>query len=370
MLITFALRSNVLKNKEKPCKGKTGRRKDMNNDSFRIFTAMKKKMNRSTSTQRNYDAGARDDRKRDHLVFFICLILATTFWFLIKLSDIYPVSYSLKIKYTHVPSGRLITSLKDSVVTVHFKSSGYNLLDLMIHRELDSLDVDLSQSNYRRLKGNFYAVTTASLREITAQTLGVNDRDLEFSKPQLTFYMERLHQIRKKVLPRLRLKFKSQYRLYGYKVHPAVVKVFGPKKVLDTLKTVTTMVVRLENLGTDRKTKVDIYNPLPKVLRFYPPAVNLDLDVEKYTERSMKIPVDVSGIQPAIKTFPSQITVNFNVFIRDYEKVHASQFRIVPNIRNINLKQVKTLHLQVVSAPKNVSNIRLVPPQVEFIIVN
>ncbi len=342
----------------------------MNNDSFRIFTAMKKKMSRNILKPRDQDANAQEDRKRDHLVFLICLILAATFWFLIKLSDVYPVSYSLKIKYTHVPAGRLITSLKDSVLTIHFKSTGYNLLDLMIHRQLDTLNVDLTQCDLRNKNKNLYVVTTASLREITAQKLGVNDRDLEFSKPQLSFYMERLHRIRKKIIPRLDLKFKSQYRLYGYKIVPRTVQAFGPKKVLDTLNTLTTAVIRLENLGDDRKVKVAVFNPLPGTLRLYPPEVTVELDVEKYTERSMRIPVDVSKIKPDIKTFPPQVTVNFNVFIRDYEKVHASQFRIVPNVRNIDLRKVKTLRLEVVSAPKNVSNIRLVPPQVEFIIIN
>ena len=331
---------------------------------------MNKKINRRFPGTGNQDKSDREGRKRDHLVFLICLILAASFWFLIKLSDVYPVSYSMKVKYTHVPIGHLITSLKDSAVTVHFKSDGYNLLDLMLHRQLDSLTVDLSQSDLRKISGNEYYVTTASLRESTAQELGVNDRDLDFSKPRLGFFMERLHVLKKKVLPRLDLQYKSQYRLYGYKVHPRLVKVYGPKKILDTLKNIQTEPIALENLGGDRKVTAKIHNPLPEMLRFYPSGVTVDLDVEKYTERSMKIPVDVSGIQPVIRTFPLLVTVNFNVFIRDYEKVHPGEFRIVPNIKNINLREVKKLRLEVVSAPKNVSNVRVVPAEVEFIIVN
>ena len=342
----------------------------MNNDSFRIFTAMNKKINRGFTQMRNREKTNWDDRKRDHFVFLVCLILAASFWFLIKLSDVYPVSYNMKLKYTHVPTGYLITSLKDSVITVHFKSDGYNLLDLMLHRQLDSLTINLSQSDMRKMSGNIYFVATSSLRESTAQSLGVNDRDLDFSKPRVEFYMERLHLLRKKVSPRLNLHYKSQYNLYGYKVQPGLVKVYGPQKILDTLQDIRTETITLENLGEDRQVSAKIHNPAPEMLRFFPPEVKVDLDVEKYTERSMKIPVDVSGIKPVIRTFPLMVTVNFNVFIRDYEKVHPSEFRIVPDIKNINLKEVKKLRLEVVSAPKNVGNVRLVPPEVEFIIVN
>ena len=311
-----------------------------------------------------------DERKKDHLVFFICLILAASFWFLIKLSDVYPVSYSLKVKYTDVPKGRLITGLADSSITIHFKSNGYNLLDLLLHRQLDSLNIDLKQCDMRWVSGDEYSVKTSSLREILAQNLGVNDHDLEFSKPVLFFYMEKLYNVTKKVIPQLDLSFISQYRLYDYKVNPVRVRVYGPKRILDTLKDITTVKIHLEDLDSDKKVTAGIANPYPKMLRFYPKQVEVDLDVEKYTERSLQVPVDVSDIEPPIRTFPMNVTVNFNVFIRDYEKINPKAFRIVPNVKNINLREVKTLRLQVVSAPKNVSNVRLAPPEVEFIIVN
>ncbi len=311
-----------------------------------------------------------DERKKDHLVFIICLILAASFWFLIKLSDVYPVSYNLKVKYTDVPKGRLITSMADSSITIHFKSDGYNLLDLLLHGQLDSLDIDLKQCDMRWVSGNEYAVKTSSLREIVAQNLGINDHDLEFSKPSLFFHMEKLHQVKKKVVPQLDLSFNSQFRLYAYKVKPVRVRVYGPKNILDTLKDVTTTKIHLEDLDSDRKVTAGIANPYPKMLRFYPKQVEVYLNVEKYTERSLQVPVDVSDIKPPIRTFPMNVTVNFNVFIRDYEKISPTAFRVVPDVKNINLREVKTLRLQVVSAPKNVSNVRLVPPQVEFIIVN
>jgi hypothetical protein len=319
---------------------------------------------------REQNGNKHNDRKRDHLVFIVCLVLAASFWFLIKLSDVYPVSYNLKIKYTHIPVGKLITQLKDSTVTVHFKSNGYNLLDLMLHRQLDSLAVDLSECDTRKTSGREYTVLTASLRETMAQRLGVNDRDLEFSKPMLAFYMEQLHKVKKKVIPLLNLKFKSQFRLYGYEVKPLRVKVYGPKQMLDTLKNIYTRVIRMEDLAEDKKIWVAIANPNPKMLRFYPDKVQVNLDVEKYTERSLTVPVDVSQIEPAIRTFPMNVMVNFNVFVRDYEKIQPGQFRVVPNIKNIDLRTVKKLRLELVSAPKKVSNIRLVPTEVEFIIVN
>jgi hypothetical protein len=314
----------------------------------------------------NHQAG----RKKDHLVFFICILLAASFWFFIKLADIYPVSYTLKVKYHHVPSGRLITSLEDSTVTIHFKSNGYNLLDLMLHHQLDTLHVDLVQCDIRKESNKEFSVTTASLRESTAQLLGVNDRDLEFSKPALKFFMEKLHRKRMALKAQLDLHFKSQYQLYSYKIVPSTVTVYGPRQILDTLKTLFTARVHLEELAGDRKVKALVKNPYPQKLSFHPSSVVVQLEVEKYTEQEVKIPVDVSGIKPPIRTFPNTVTVRFNIFVRDYEKVHPSQFKVVPHIRNINLRKVKTLPLDLVAQPKIIRNPRIVPATVEFIIIN
>ncbi|GMT44828.1 MAG: hypothetical protein IEMM0006_0660 [bacterium] len=274
------------------------------------------------------------------------------------------------IKYNHQPAGKLITALNDSTTTVHLKSNGYNLLDLLLHGSLDSLNVDLRQHDIKKDADGQYFINTGSLRESTAQQLGVNDRDIEFSKSKLSFSMELLHKRKMKVSALLDLTFKSQFRLYHFKIIPATITVYGPDKIMDTLKGLNTAMIHLENLENSQKVKVKIHNPYPRMLRFLPPKVTVDLDVERYTERSVQIPVDVSEIRPEIRTFPNIATVNFNVFIRDYEKIRANQFKLIPNIKNINLRKVKKLRLELVSKPKNISNERIVPSEVEFIIIN
>jgi hypothetical protein len=318
----------------------------------------------------NRDEDRKADNKRDHLIFLICILLAAGFWFLIKLSDSYSVSYRLKIKYTHVPAGKLITAIDDSSTIVHFQSIGYNLLDLMLHRKLDSLTINLSECNIRRQNGNVYAISTSGLRENVAQALAVNDRDLEFAKPELRFNMERLHKRAVKISAMLDLGFKSQFNLYNYKVVPATITIYGPRQILDTLKVLRTASVHLENLDGNQKVSVAIQNPYPRLLKLFPPKVHIDLNVERYTEQRIQIPIDVSAVRPEIRTFPTTVSVNFNVFIRDYEKIHAAQFKIIPNDKNIDLRKVKTLRLELVSSPKEISNVRIVPPEVEFIIVN
>ncbi len=331
-------------------------------------------MNKNITTgmygKNHKDESQTGEKKGDHLIFLICILLATIFWFLIKLSDNYSVSYQMKIKYTHVPAGKLITALDDSDAIVRFKSNGYNLVDLLLHGSLDSLSINMSEYDIRKETGNKYAISTSNIREKIAQTLGVNDRDLEFAKPVLRFYMEHLRKKRLKLQTHLDLSFKSQFNLFGYKIVPASIMVYGPKQILDTLKALSTEPVHLENLENNKKVRIDVQNPYPQMLKMRPQKVIINLDVEKYTEQRIIVPIDASGVHPEIRTFPTTATVSFNVFIRDYEKIHANQFKLIPNVKNIDLRKIKTLRLELISSPKDISNIRIIPPEVEFIIVN
>ena len=53
----------------------------------------------------------------------------------------------------------------------------------------------------------------------------------------------------------------------------------------------------------------ELNNPLPGMLTFVPEHVKITVDIEKYTEAVLEIPVDVSNIKVNLRTFPSKVKV-------------------------------------------------------------
>ena len=309
-------------------------------------------------------------RRKNHVAFFICILLAALAWLLIKLSDDYSVTYPFKVMYTHVPNNEVLETPEDSTVNISFKSDGYNLLDLMITHRLKSIKVDLSKTKKIETGGGKYRIPTVDLKEPVAVQLGVNETDVSFSTANLSVEFKKLVRKKVRVVPQLHLQFKSQYGLYHTNVSPGEVTIYGTHDMVDTIYNLKTDVINMNNLDSDKKIEARIINPLPGKLKIVPEKVKIELEIQKYTEFSLKVPIDVSHVSPAIKTFPTETTVYYNMFLKDYKELSPDQFKVVPDVKNLKLRNVKILNLRLLKAPEGVHNARLDPVSVEFIILN
>ncbi len=308
--------------------------------------------------------------KRDHFIFFLCVLIASLFWLLIKLSDVYRVTYVFKVEYNHVPLEKKLTSLIDSALTVDVTARGYALLDMGFSREDVPLVIDLRNYQLISDKGNEYYIFTQELRNRLAEKLNVDESNIILSENRLSFILETLSSKKVPVVARYNFKFKDQFGAYmESRVTPNTVTVFGPASALDTLTHVYTNRLVLNDIEKDIREEVNLQNPAPKLLSFSVDKVILEEDVERFTESSVTVPVNVGVRSFTIKTFPSNVKITYKVAQKDFSLIQPSQFDVVVDTKGVDLKSVKKLHLVLDRAPANVSNIRLVPMDVEFLII-
>lgn len=263
----------------------------------------------------------------------------------------------------------MLVASEDSIVNVSFKSDGYNLLDLLLEGRLKYLPIDLSRLKMEKVRNNSYAIFTQGLKEPLASRLNVSESEIIFSTPDLEVNFEDLHRRKVTIQPNLNLQFKSQYGLYHVTVVPDKITIWGPEKEVDTISSLQTGSINLKDLDENKEVSASIKNPLPGDLRIDPKEVKVKLTVAKYTEFSLKVPIDVSGIDPPIRTFPATTTLYFNMFLKDYKELKTNEFKVVPDVKNVNLTSVKTLNLRIITHPKITRDVRMDPYSVEFIIV-
>ena len=309
-----------------------------------------------------------EKHRSDYVVFFTFLIISAFFWLLINLSQEYSLSYNMEVHLQSPPKGKLITKQIDSTITFHITAQGFYLLKLEFMHP-DELIVDVKNYTITKTDDNIYYISTQPLKEDIAALLNINPSRIGFSKEAISFYMEKLKSKKVEVVPRLTLKFAEFYNLYKpLTIIPKIVTVYGPTEILDSLQKVYTVPVVLEDIkeSMELSVKIDENNDLVKV---DPEKIKIKLDVEKFTQSSVVVPVTTADNSKNIQTFPSKVTVFYDVALRDYEKVKSSEFTIVPELKNVDLRKAKKLYLKIVRKPKYVRNVRLEPQQVEFIII-
>ncbi len=308
--------------------------------------------------------------KSDRLVFFICILIAAIFWLLIKLSDIYTVENSFNLTYDNEPSGLRVTNLIDSTLDLNLTARGFAILKLNLFNDMENLDINLENYTVEPKDNSRYAIYTQELTSKLAEIVGVSENNIQFSKAMLAFEMETTQEKIVSVVPNYSLSFVSQFDLYKRVISdPEFVTVYGPQSILDTLTSIFTEKLVLENVMSNHEVIVGLNNPNSELLRLSTDEAILKLTVEKFTESDIIVPINNSTFDQEIKTFPSQVLVSYRVAQIDFNKVRSSQFNIFPAHNNLDLLKVKKLPLRLSKQPDFVRNVRIVPAYVEFLII-
>ncbi|NOX86606.1 MAG: hypothetical protein GXO86_11700, partial [Chlorobi bacterium] len=132
------------------------------------------------------------ERKSDNLVFLICIIIASIFWLLIKLSAVYNETYHFRVNYYNVPEGRNMSRIIDSTLDVTIKAKGFAILRLNLFEDMENINIDLKDMGLMAKNGNVYQISTDRLKEKIGDAIGIRPSDVGISRSSLRFVLEKL----------------------------------------------------------------------------------------------------------------------------------------------------------------------------------
>jgi len=141
------------------------------------------------------------------------------------------------------------------------------------------------------------------------------------------------------------------------------------KEVLDTLNHVVTVPVTLNDVKTNMEVSLKIDVKEKSFIRVNPDKIKVILDVTRFTQSSVVVPVTNPDKNIKIQTFPSKVKIFYDVALKDFDKINASDFTVVPEFNNVDFSKVEKLYLKIVKKPGVIRNVRLEPDRVEFIIL-
>ncbi len=316
--------------------------------------------------KRNLLFGIRNDR----LIFIICLLIATLFWLLIKLSDDYSVDYRFRINHENPPPSLRLTAAIDTIIDVRFTARGFTILKMNIFNDMENMNVDLNEFVIDHREGVLYSINTKKIRENISEWANISENNVTLSMDELRFHMEKTGEKVIEIYPKYNISFTKQFDLYNnVSTSPDKVKVFGPQRILDTLTGIFTKNLMLVDISTDQDVEIELDNPAPGLLTFDESIVKMFFEVEKFTESELNVPVNLSNLKYTINTFPSHVKVFYRVAQKDFNKVRPHQFNIYPVVDNMDILHAHKLPLKVSKHPDFVRNIRVVPTEVEFLII-
>src|SRR5690606_15827241 len=119
------------------------------------------------------------------MIFLLCILLATFFWFLSSLSKIYSTTLEFPLTYSEVSEELVLIESPQNTLTLWVTGSGFDLLGEEIALKKQVLKVDLERSRSANQSGRYY-ILTRNLRDNILNQLD-NELSLESIYPDTLF---------------------------------------------------------------------------------------------------------------------------------------------------------------------------------------
>ena len=303
--------------------------------------------------------------KRSIFTFLIFLVISTAAWFLVKLSEDYVTQTTFRLQMEEVPADKWVSSDEQSV-KMSLNIDGFHTLRYKMIRDR-FVTIPLNEVPFRLENNNTYSFSSQYVAEKVADKLGINASDITMNDAKIYFTMDAL---KSKVVPivlQSDVTTARQYGIYGIPMlDPSSVTIYGPEEVIDTIKTVRTEPLTMNNVSQDFSATLPL-NLLGGQIHSNIKEVKAEVQVEKYTEMDVEVPIKVSD-SLKLRFFPETMSVKCLVAMRDYASITPESFTVAIDKQQLKAMQ-PLLDVHLASWPPTVQILSTRPDKVEYLIV-
>lgn len=306
---------------------------------------------------------------KNAIVFLVCVFIATVLWFSNALSKNYSTTLSYPVKYVNEPAQQFLANEPPDKLELKVDAHGLTLLRHKLSLSSSPIILSLSAitQNIRPDNTRYRIQTNRFLKRISSQ-ISSEIKVIGVLPDELFIVLDSLKSKTVPVKTNVNFEFKPQFNLKSpVMISPDEVVITGPATAIDTIDQLHTKYKEYKELDASMEKKLEIVYPDKTTVE--PNNVLLKIDVEKFTEKDIYVPILVKN-KPAglsIKLFPSEVKVKCLVGLSRFENLTPSDFKATVDYNSID-KETSNLFIQIETQPKHVELIRFSPETVEYLI--
>lgn len=302
---------------------------------------------------------------KDVLSFFLFLILSFGFWFVNMLDKERETEIVIPLRYSGMPQQFEITRSNVSNLKIIVKDKGLNLFAYS-DSKLKALTIDLNRNFNERGE---VVLTNDEMRTKLMKYLLPSTSILEIKPDSLILHYEKLASKKLPIKLNGKIETAHQYILSDeVLIEPAFITVYGPKRIIDKLTEIYTVVQNIKELDEDIQQDVKLQRI--KDVRFSSDDVKLSIFAEMFTEKEINFPVKVLNCPEnlIVRTFPTQIKLTFNVGLSHFKTISIDDVDVFVDYNKILKNNTGKQRVNIENKVSYISNIRLDKEEVEYII--
>lgn len=283
----------------------------------------------------------------------------------------YVTEINYPVSYFNFPEDKIETLDLPEYFTLRVEASGYLLLKQKIGKSIYPLQIDILKYLPEIYLADTvgFVIRTSSFRETIENQLSDQIKIIEIKPESIKFLLAK--KVSKAIIVKPNIKYKLQKQLVlkdNITLSPEKIIVSGPINILDTLNFISTDLIDIGVISESINEVLRLQSI--KNLSYSFNNVNIIINVEKFTESSVEIPVTVMNIPDSIKIqlFPEKVKVYYCIGLSKYNFINPAQFSAVADYDEIKESNAKKLTVLIKEYPANVFNLKVSPRTIDFII--
>lgn len=312
-----------------------------------------------------------DIKNQNIISFAVCLLIASSLWFLNALNKEYTIEVSYPIKYTNMPKDKMLTSPPPSSFKLQVNAGGFAIL-----RQKTSMAFTPLVINYKTIislmnttEKDRINIPTKLLENKLKSQISPELHINSISPDSISFHFEPLIQKRIQIKPNITYSLaKQHFNSSKISFKPDSIDVFGPHSIIDTLHAIYTEEQHYNKLNQSIKRNINLQ--YIKNLQYSPQRVIMDLAIEEFTEKIINIPIEVVNCPSNlnVKIFPDRVKVRFLVSLSNYAAISSKDFKFMVDYNDTKGKDI--LEIKMLYSPDFIYGISNSPTHVEYLILN
>lgn len=300
-------------------------------------------------------------------IFLLFVLLALVFSVLTKLSRDYTQTIRFKILAVNIPEDKVI--IKDSMQNLDISLTTYGFKLIRYYLSKPSIKVDIGNLDQT---DEFYLWT---VNKEFANVIAQFDPKvkIETINPDTLKLRYDTNAVKKvPVVLNSNIEFSPGYDIVNaLTLQPDSIKIIGPGILIDTILSVHTKALKLENINTNISTTVDLKLPANDQLRLSEPRVSIEGQVERFTEGSIEVPVILRNVPNdlKLKIYPKNVEVIFYTNLSQYKSIGPNSFIVECDYQEAIESNSNYLTPRITQQPDQVKTARLNSDRIEFIIL-
>jgi len=301
------------------------------------------------------------------VIFSVFVIIASVFWFLSAMNQEYTTKIDYKVEFIDFPADVRPLSAVPEKLQVTIKDYGYNLIGKTGSNH--PLKINIKKYTVKDKNDKSKLILSTHLLSNKFFPDAASIRILSIDPETIIFKVEKLKT--KKVPIKANIDFSCKplfMQSDKIQILPDSVIVSGTEKTIKNILFAETEQAKFPELSDTLQTTCKI----KKIngIKFSVKQVNITIPVEKYTENSVDVPIQIKNCPDSLKliTFPNEIKITYKVVLSQYKSVKKEDFSLFVDYNEIENNHPGKLKITIENYPEFIKSVQLSPEFTEYVI--